>query len=219
MAATSAIRGSKTVFRSNTTEGRCQTGIDGIANSGLGSRHPLSLRGSSSFGDSGEEYPGRLYRSTARVSLSAGILTPATEKCAASDAPAVLAIIFATRSEAGTSGSSFNSMSHSRPLRACEIFSRHEHIHLYVSNLLSRCRANVPSTASTHNSSTAAQSSLSDGTFADFPAGLSPNWPWSFIYITCLLVRSSSLASSIRPRLIRDFTVPSGIRKTSAISL
>ena len=38
-------------------------------------------------------------------------------------------------------------------------------------------------------------------------------------YITSSLLRSSSLASSARPLLMRDFTVPSGIASTCAISL
>ena len=38
-------------------------------------------------------------------------------------------------------------------------------------------------------------------------------------YITSFLLRSNSRASSARPRLMRDFTVPSGISKTCAISL
>ena len=38
-------------------------------------------------------------------------------------------------------------------------------------------------------------------------------------YITCLSIRCKSLASSPRPRLMRLLTVPSGMRRTVAISL
>src|ERR1051326_1285813 len=41
----------------------------------------------------------------------------------------------------------------------------------------------------------------------------------SYSLLACLLLRESNLASSILPRLIRDFTVPSGTRSTTAISL
>jgi hypothetical protein len=37
--------------------------------------------------------------------------------------------------------------------------------------------------------------------------------------LACLLLRESNRASSILPRLMRDFTVPSGTRNASAISL
>src|SRR5579859_1008521 len=37
--------------------------------------------------------------------------------------------------------------------------------------------------------------------------------------LACFLLRESNRASSILPRLIRDFTVPSGTRSTTAISL
>src|SRR5262245_15792186 len=38
-------------------------------------------------------------------------------------------------------------------------------------------------------------------------------------WLACPLLRESNRASSVRPRLMRDFTVPSGTRKTLAMSL
>ena len=46
-----------------------------------------------------------------------------------------------------------------------------------------------------------------------------PNCLLSATYTTCPSIRCNSLASSPRPRLMRLFTVPSGMRSTCAISL
>ena len=51
------------------------------------------------------------------------------------------------------------------------------------------------------------------------PLSNSSNWNRFATYTTCPSIRCNSLASSPRPRLIRLFTVPSGIFSTSAISL